>query len=189
MSFYTYLEKEHNYTSYQIRLVHYVITALLSEFSKFMIMGLFFHFLSLLPEFIFCIVIFSFLRRYSGGLHCSSYLSCLLLTFFYLFCCIVILPPCSFSKFTMLLMLTVSIAVIYRIAPVPSHCHAELSAKQCQRYKTVLSGFCFLYFIALFILPVNHFLSCGFWVIIIHSIQLLAAYMKEVILCHFSNEI
>lgn len=189
MSFYTYLEKEHNYTEYQIKLVRYAAISLLSEFTKLIIMGIIFSVLSLLKEYLFCIFIFSFLRFYSGGLHCGSYVSCLSLTFIYLCSCILILPFCNLSKFTLLLMMLFSIIIIYKIAPIPSRYHAPLSTKQYFHYKMRLLKFCFLYLIILFILPFNHYLYCGSWVIIIHAIQLLAAYTKEVILCHFSSEI
>ena len=184
MSFYTYLKTEHNYTDYQIKLVHYVVKSLMSELTKFIIMGIFFLFFSAFPEYLWCTFVLAFLRRYSGGLHFNSYVSCLLVTVSYLFCCIMLLPFTAPPRLVQLLLLILAIIVTYKVAPVPSCYHGKLTSRQDLWYRTLVLTFMFLYFIALFIIPANPYLSCGFWVIIIHSIQPLIAYTKGVYSCH-----
>lgn len=184
MNFYHYLAKEHNYTDYQIKVVRYVLKSLFSEFTKFIIMGIFFFAFSYQLQYLWCMLIFALLRRYSGGLHCNTYLSCLLVTFLYMVSCIMILPLYTPPRLMQLALMVAAIVIMYKTAPVPSQYHAELSSQQTFRYRTFLLTIVFSYFIALFIIPSNQYILCGFWVIIIHSIQLLIAYIKEVYLCH-----
>ena len=147
MSFYTYLKTEHNYTDYQIKLVHYVVKSLMSELTKFIIMGIFFLFFSAFPEYLWCTFVLAFLRRYSGGLHFNSYVSCLLVTVSYLFCCIMLLPFTAPPRLVQLLLLILAIIVTYKVAPVPSCYHGKLTSRQDLWYRTLVLTFMFLYFI------------------------------------------
>lgn len=180
MKLYLYLKEEHGYTDYQIKLVHYVLISLLSEFSKFILMGIFFCYTSNLTYYLFSVSLLLILRRYSGGLHCSSYLACLSTSFFYLYVCITILPQYAPVRFIQLVLLAAAIMIGYYISPIPSPYHKELQSGQIFSYKMVLIVLIFLYFISVFIFPQNRYLATGFWVIMIHMLQLGAAYLKSV---------
>lgn len=179
MNLYSYLKEEHHYTDYQIKLVHYVLMSLLSEFSKFILMGLFFFYTSNLSYYLFSVSLLLILRRYSGGLHCRSYLTCLITSFCYLYVCIMILPQYTPVRFVQLMLLAMTILISYYISPIPSPYHKELQHTQMMSYKMIVVTLIFLYFIIVFILPANRYLTIGFWVIMIHILQLIAAYLRS----------
>lgn len=179
MNLYSYLKEEHHYTDYQIKLVHYVLMSLLSEFSKFILMGLFFYYTSKLSYYLFSVSLLLILRRYSGGLHCKSYPACLITSFCYLYICIMILPQYAPVRFIQLILLAAAIVISYYISPIPSPYHKELQHGQIKSYKMILVILIFLYFVSVFILPPNRYLAIGFWVIMIHILQLIAAYLRN----------
>lgn len=176
---YTYLKKEYHYTDYEIKLIRYSIITILSEISKFILIGLFFYFFSNLFYYLWSSILLIILRRYSGGYHCKTYLSCFIMSFAYMYLCIMALPSLPISKLSQLLLLIFAFFIDYKIAPIPSVYHAKLDSRQIFRYRIYVFLILIFYFFLVLALPESKFLSVGFWVIIIHTLQLLIEFLKR----------
>lgn len=172
-----FLQNELEYTEYQIGLIRYFLLSILSEISKFFIMGLFFSYISCTSYYLWAICILLILRYYSGGLHFNTYWKCFASSFLYLFLCIKLLPLLQFHKALQLIALLVCIIIAYFIVPVPSIYRPDMNTKKKKFYRIHLFLIIFIYFMLVYILPTNTFLTIGVWVIILHILQLLAAYI------------
>lgn len=180
-SFKTFLQTNYHYTDYQIKVMEYFIKTCLSEISKFIFMGIFFACFSAFPYYLYATLILWVLRFCSGGLHCKTYLGCLLFSHTYLCLCILVLPRLYLSMILELILLFMCIVISYFIAPVPSIYRQHITPIRRKQYRTCLIIFLLIHFILTFIFPQNPYLSVGFWVIMIHIIQLITAYAKEVL--------
>lgn len=176
LKFYAALQKHHQFTDYQIKVVHYAIITLVSELSKFLMLGIFFFALGKEREYLWTILNFSFLRRYSGGFHCKTYIGCISMSFLYSLLCIAVLPNIVISAAVQRVFLCVSMAVLAVIAPVPSVYHAELDKTERVKCRTIVLAIVIVYFILVSGLSQNSFFKIGFWVIMIHTIQLMITY-------------
>ena len=180
MKLYDDLQKYHNYTDYQIKLVQYALKSIFSEISKFGILVVFFLLIGKLPEFLLAALPLLFFRRYNGGLHCNTYLTCLLASFLFFFVGIVILPSWISVPFAVGLVLMAAMTVLIPlIAPVKSKYHAEVEPARIRKYKlwtlAVMAGLTLLYWK----LPQNPYMINGFWIVMLHAIQLSVAYIKK----------
>lgn len=63
-----------------IEKMEYTIESFFNEFSKFLIFSLIFILLNKFTYFIFCYIAFVTLRVFSGGIHCSNYLNCFIIS-------------------------------------------------------------------------------------------------------------
>lgn len=180
-NFKTFLQTNYHYTDYQIKVMDYCIKTCLSEISKFIFMGIFFSCFSAFHYYLYATLILWILRFCSGGLHCKTYIGCLLFSLTYLILCILLLPRFILSTFWTLVLLLMCIVTAYFIAPVPSIYRQHITPIRRKQYRTYLIIFLFIHFIFTFIFPQNQYLSVGFWVIMIHMIQLSIAYTKEVL--------
>ncbi len=179
LNLYTYLKNEYNYTEYETKLIRYTIITVLSEVSKFTLIGLFFYLFCNLFYYLWSAIILIILRRYSGGYHCRTYLSCFIFSFVYMYLCIILLPLVHIEKFIQLLLLVLTFLVVYKIAPIPSVYHAKLNKKQIHRYRICIFTIIIIYFLLVLLLPNSRFLSVDFWTIIIHTLQLLIEFLKR----------
>lgn len=180
-NFKTFLQTNYHYTDYQIKVMDYFIKTCLSEISKFMLMGFFFSYFSAFPYYLYATLILWVLRFCSGGLHCKTYMGCLLFSHTYLVLCILVLPRLYLSTIWELILLLMCIVISYFIAPVPSIYRQHITSNHRKQYRTYLFIFLFIHFIFTFIFPQNQYLTVGFWVIMIHMLQLTIAYAKEVL--------
>lgn len=179
MDFYNWMQKKYCFTDYQVKVFHYFIISIFSEISKFTIMGIFFYVAGRLPLYLWGVCLLSVLRFYSGGLHCKTYMGCLLSSFAYMLACVQLLPSFPVNRLLQLIFLLVAIIIAYYIAPIPSAYRpapTETKARQCKLQLFIIM---FLYSILVFICPQNLFTLTGFWVIMIHTLQLIVAYLKK----------
>lgn len=179
MNLYTYLKNEYNYTEYETKLIRYTIITVLSEVSKFTLIGLFFYLFSNLFYYLWSATILIILRRYSGGYHCKTYFSCFIFSFVYMYLCIILLPLVHIEKSIQILILILAFLIVYKVAPIPSSYHAKLNSKQIYRYRIYIFTIIIIYFFLVLLLPNSKFLSIGFWTIIIHTLQLLTEFLKR----------
>lgn len=175
---YHHLKNNLHYTDYQIRVLHYFFLTTGSEISKLALIGCYFYLWGKLDIYFFSIILLWFLRFCSGGLHQKTYLRCLAVSFSYLVLCIQILPVIPLPKPAVLLLLTAAAIAGYRIGPIPSPFRKHITAAQKAKYRRIqLWGF-FFYLAILFITPLNTCLLTGFWVIMIHILQLYVAHRR-----------
>ena len=128
-----------------------------------------------LPAYLFSLLIMLFLRCSTGGLHFYTYAGCLLASITYIYFAIFILPNLLLLAFMQLLLLLLCVVVCYHIGPVVSKYRAKPSQTLFTRGRNTTCTFIFIYALILYIMPANHLMNVGFWVIILHSLQLIIA--------------
>jgi accessory gene regulator protein AgrB len=128
-----YIQKKYDFNSYQIAQLKFFFLTLISELSKIIILGIYFidqYFL-----FIWCLLIFHLMRTTTGGIHCRNYISCLAVSFFFFFLCISVLANININKTTELILLLICTFIDYKIGPVISPIHMDLSIKSISNSK------------------------------------------------------
>lgn len=172
-----HLRNKYNLTNYQIAQIIFLFKTLLSELSKMVIMGLLFH----KHFFVYCFALFVmvFLRTTTGGLHFYTYWGCLFMSMAYMGLSVVILPMLSIPLPIKLCMLICAIIICYIIGPITSKYRPANPPKQIRTLQKICIFFIFIYSITLYIVPENPYLTTGFWVIILHSLQLIAGKIKK----------
>lgn len=170
---YELLKEQYEFSDYQIAQLGYLGKTFLSEFSKLLIMGIFFR--KQLSVYLFAIVVMVLLRTATGGIHCRKYVSCFLVTFSYLFLALTVLPVIPVNKVFQLILLFLCMLCNYYIGPVTSKVHAALKTQLVKRVKIQAFLVIFFYLTLTYIIPENPYISAGFWIIILHTLQLAAA--------------
>lgn len=173
----TFLKEKYGLTSYQAAQISFVCKTLGSELSKLLIMGLLFH--NCLPYYFFSLFVMLILRCLMGGLHFYTYWGCLASSILYIFCAIYVLPNISLPSYLQLTTLAASIGLCYLIGPVISKYRPDACRKHFKRNTNFACKFIFFYALLLYVIPENNYSIIGFWVIILHSLQLLAAKIYE----------
>lgn len=172
-----FLKNTYGFTNYQVAQLEFLGKTLLSEISKLIIMGFFFY--DRLEIYLAAILMLLLLRTSTGGFHCKTYLSCLLVSFLYMVVCIRILPLIPINKFLGILMLLACLLINYRIGPVTSAIHMPLSEKNKQKGRlralVIIVSFIFISCI----IPEQKLFTVCFWVIIVHSLQLIYAKIQK----------
>lgn len=167
------LKEQYEFSDYQIAQLEYLGKTFLSEFSKLLIMGFFFR--KQLSVYLFAVVVMVLLRTATGGIHCRKYISCFLVTFSYLFLALTVLPVIPINKVFQLILLFLCMLCNYYIGPVTSQVHAALRNQLVKRVKIQAFLVIFFYLTLTYIIPENPYISAGFWIIILHTLQLAAA--------------
>ena len=174
------IQNMYGYSDYEMALIKYSVTAMLSEVSKIVILSIFYLSIGKFDLFVAFSILLIFLRINGGGYHCKHYVTCLMLSFFISICATIILPFIFIpNHILMLIFLTICLYITYYVGPIPSPFRPTPSSiliKQCNIR-------CFLV-ISLFIIVVSIFntntvikpyLIVGFWTIILHTLQLIIA--------------
>jgi len=168
-----HLKEKYHLSSYQIAQLTFLGKTLFSETSKILIMGIIFQKYLLL--YVFALFIMIILRCTTGGLHFYTYLGCLFTSTIYIWLAIILLPKILIPLNLKIVLLLISILVCYHIGPIPSKYRPPFSDDFIKRCKKTISYFIFLYTLILYIMPKSTYLTVGFWIIILHSLQLIAA--------------
>lgn len=172
-SMHEFLKEQYQFSDFQIAQLQYTWKTFSSEFSKLLIMGLIFR--HILGRYVFAVAIMMLLRTATGGLHCKKYISCFFVSFTYMFLSLVILPSIPVNKVFQLILLFICMLCNYYIGPVTSAVHRPLSEGCTKKVKIQAFLIIFFYLTLTYILPENPYFTCGFWVIILNTLQLTAA--------------
>lgn len=154
----------------------YLVLTFLSESSKLIVLGFIFH--KEIELYLFSVLVLFLLRSATGGMHCKRYWSCFLMSFTYLFLCINVLPMIELPKSAMLAILLLCCIVTYYIGPVISADRLQLTSVQCHRRKIQVFFVIFFYMIFMYILPESSYVVSGFWIVVLHAVQLSFAALK-----------
>lgn len=154
----------------------YLVLSFLSEASKLLILALLFQ--RKIEIFAFSVLVLFFLRTTTGGLHCKKYWSCFLVSFGYLLLCIDILHMIALSKSIQMIALLICSVVTYYIGPVVSKTRPQPTSQKRRRLKLQAFVVIFGYLIGLYILPESSYITSGFWIVVLHAIQLSFAELK-----------
>ena len=115
------IQKMYGYSDYEMALIKYSVTAMLSEISKIVILSIFYLFIGKFDLFVAFSALLIFLRINGGGYHCKHYITCLMLSFFISLCATVILPLIYIpNHILMLIFLTICLFITYYVGPIPS---------------------------------------------------------------------
>ena len=172
-----FLKSTYQFTDYQIAQLGFLVKTLSSDISKIFIIGLFF--LKELPFFFVSMLIIAILRTSTGGLHCKTYLSCLVASWFYIVFTIKFLPLLPIQQIPAIVMLVLCAVTDYCIGPVTSDVHGLLTETSIRkgRLTTLLTIMFFLCLMVFF--PKNTYVITGFWIITSHTLQLIVAKIRK----------
>uniref|UniRef100_UPI0040562C58 accessory gene regulator B family protein n=1 Tax=Agathobacter sp. TaxID=2021311 RepID=UPI0040562C58 len=168
-----HLKEKYHLSNYQIAQLIFLAKTFFSEASKILIMGIIFH--KQLPLYFFALFIMLLLRCSTGGLHFYTYTGCLVTSVIYVWLAIVFLPNIKIPFNIKLLLLLICAIVCYHIGPVPSKYRPPFRDHFIQKCKSIVSSFIFFYSLFLYVMPESTYSTVGFWIIILHSLQLLIA--------------
>lgn len=172
-----FLKNTYGFSNYQIAQLGYLGKTILAEISKLLIMG--FIFRNELDVYFIAIITLLLLRTSTGGLHCKTFLTCLLSSFLYMFTCIKILPVFSLNTFVKTFLLLICMFINYKFAPLTSDYHMPMTEdnKQKGRIRALLVISLFLIFSCT--MPENEYITVCFWIIIVHSLQFIYAKIRK----------
>lgn len=161
---------------YEFELRKFIFLAFLSEFSKIIIFAFIFYSLDFFTEYWFSLFFLFLYRGNSGGIHCKHYTSCLLLSFAVLYSNVKLGLSIFLAKDIMLLISIICALICYLLTPVQAKTRPPASKELIKKakYKTLLSILLFIVFLLLTKATIA--VNLGFWMLILHTIQLIIAY-------------
>lgn len=172
-----YLQNTYHLTGYQAAQVIFLFKTLLSEFSKMLIMGILFY--GHWGEYCFALLIMLFLRSTTGGIHFDTYIGCLCMSIAYVGLSVLILPLLTLTAPTKITILLLSGIICFLIGPVPSKYRPALPKNRKNALRLLSAGFILLYTLLTLVFPNIAILDIGFFIIILHSLQLLIAKIRK----------
>lgn len=172
-----HLKDTYHLSNYQISQIFFLFKTLASEVSKILIMGILFH--NQLSLYLFALVIMLFLRSAMGGLHFYTYAGCLIVSVLYIWLAVYVLPHITVGSYLQIAALLVCILICNYIGPIISKYRPDVCKERFNQCKKFITLFIFLYALILYIIPENKYLYVGFWVIILHSLQLIVAKIRK----------
>lgn len=172
-----YLKEKHHVSNYEIAQIEFLFKTIFSELSKMVIMGILFH--EHLGLYLFALCVMLYLRTSTGGLHFYTYIGCLTGSILYVGSAIILLPNIILPSYLQLGALLISILTCYRIGPVVSKYRQEPSPQKFQHCRNITCTGIFVYALITYIMPENQYIIVGFWIIILHSLQLPIAKIRK----------
>ncbi len=172
-----FLKEKYQLSNYQIAQLAFVFKTYLGELSKMLIMGFLFH--RQLKLYLFLLFLMCLLRSFSGGIHFYTYKGCLLGSIIYMGTVIYILSRIEPPVYLQLFGLLICIISCYAIGPVLSKYRTNFPEKQLCFCRNITCLIIFAYAIITYIIPANPYSISGFWMIILHSLQLYVAKIRK----------
>ena len=157
----------------------FFLKGFLSDFSKALIFFIPFYFLGLHKEFLWGIFFLVFFRIFNGGIHCRTYWGCLLLSFVIFSSGIIagtkihlVFPDREIIIIICGLLVIWCTPVVAKSRPIPTK-----RAKTISKINTsvILS----IFLIINFLMESNTYLNIGCWFLILHTLQLVVAYVRR----------
>ncbi len=174
-----YMTNEMNLSLSEQKFIIYKLKCIFNDFSKFIIISIFFAFVGLFKEFLFASMISIPLRIYSGGLHFKHYLSCFLFSFGYFILLIYGLSAISLPIYLSIILMILCSIINFCLSPIQSASRPPLPIAESQRVKQksfMLSLYCMLIILLFYQTPLA---SVGYWTILLHSVQLIIANLQK----------
>lgn len=168
-----YIQKKYDFTDYQTAQLQFLWKSSLSELSKIIVLALLFH--NQIMDFLVAALLLCSLRIFSGGIHCKTYLGCLITSVGFFVLILKIANPITLPHTLEFILLLLCILIGYYISPITAKCRIQLENKVIAYCRGIYITLLFLFVIALYIFPQNPHLHIGFWVIIFQTLQLIVA--------------
>lgn len=166
-------------TKYEKAILLFYLKGTLSDLSKALIFFFIFYILGLHKEILWGLFFLLIFRVFSGGIHCKTYIRCLLLSFVILSSGVMlgsfIFLPKHFS--IPISFLCGMLTIIF--SPVLASSRPVLTTHEIKQAK-IHEGIVLICFEMLFIFSeAKSYLNIGFWILVIHTIQLIVAYVRR----------
>lgn len=171
------LKRKYQISNYQMAQLNFFFKTIFSELSKMLIMGVLFH--RHLNLYLMALFVMLFMRCLSGGLHFYTYWGCLVSSILYMWLAIYLLPHAILPSYLQLCALLTSFLICYLTGPVVSKYRPEPSLQHSKHCINLCCTGIFVFAVILYIIPENRAMTVGLWVIILHSLQLLAAKIRK----------
>ncbi|MBO5388954.1 MAG: accessory gene regulator B family protein [Lachnospiraceae bacterium] len=161
-------------TQYEKSILLFFIKGTLSDLSKSLIFFFVFFILGFLKEFFYGLFFLFLFRIFSGGIHCKTYLKCLLVSFVILssgigWGCYILIP----HRYAIILATLCGIITVL-LTPTLAPTRPAPSKKNKNRAK-LHEGIVIFLFIILLTFKYNVFVNIGLGMLILHTIQLIVA--------------
>ena len=156
----------------------YSLQNLIGEFSKILLMFLFFLPFNLHGYFLRAVLALAIIRMYTGGLHFKTYGGCLMFSLTFFSARILLTKFCVLPQLGYLLVGLIGLIVIGLISPITSKSRPNYSIHQRRTFKTMGCLIISLHLLGCLILKNNPYFISSVWVILLQAIQLILA--KEV---------
>lgn len=173
-----YIQKKYHYSNYQIAQLKFLFKTIFSELSKIFIMGIIFY--KIFPQYVLTLFFMLFLRSISGGLHFYTYIGCLGMSILFIGLSLLLFTFITIPLYAKGCLLLISILICHLTGPVASKYRPPRSTRSKTKLRDITCSFIFLYTLLMYIIPENSYIQIGFWVIILHSLQLsLAKHIRK----------
>ena len=168
------IEAIYDFSEYELKVIRYVITALLYDLSKLILLGVFFYYFGKLPDFLCALIPFFLLRTRNGGIHTKSYWTCLMMTFLVFVPVVMILPMYAplYSLARLVLMIPCAMTE-FALGPLLSHRKVMLDKTGIQKNRIASFHVVLVISILMFLFPKNSYLLASFWMVVFHAVQLI----------------
>lgn len=161
------------------KLKEYYIKCFITEISKIIIFLLIFVYMGLTTEYLIALFFLMLLRSNGGGLHFNHYASCLVISFMFLYGSIYLAQHITPPTFSMYLSIIICAITGYHLVPITCKKRPKATTKQVQRCKNKTTVIIILFILLICFCPHNTYFFIGFWTIILHILQLIAAKLIE----------
>lgn len=165
--------------AYQKKLREYYIKAFVSEVSKIIIFLIIFLVLDLVKEYFIALLALMLLRNHGGGLHFKHYISCLAVSFLFLFLSIQLALTCQPGHLIISFSILICAALGYVLVPVTSSNRPPATEQQKKHSKRNTLLIILTFFILICVCPLNLYVYIGFWTTVLHILQLIIAHMVQ----------
>ena len=166
------IQKRYGFTDYQIAQLKYTFTILFSESSKFVMIALFYR--NCFSVYLYAAILLSILRLSTGGLHVKTYWGCFAASFAFFYAAIRILPEFHIPKVVLSVLIIGCMIAIYLIGPVASIFRTQPEGNTKKRL-VAQSLIVISIHLILFCMFDSIYFTVGSWIIILQSMQLIAA--------------
>lgn len=170
---------KHTLNDYDKSIINFYIRGTLSDLSKTFLLFLIFYFLNLHQELLCGVFFLMLFRVFSGGIHCSTYFSCFLLSFAVLSSGVFMGLNMFLSKGGMIPLCILCSIIIICLSPVMSSSRPKLTSRELIITKIKLSIILMGFALTIVFLDTNSYINIGFWILIIHTVQLAVAYVRR----------
>ncbi len=168
-----------NLNSKEQKFLIFRLKCILYDISKLILFTAFFAVMHKLSGFIFAFLIFYPIRQISGGLHFKHYFSCLVFSFVYMLLVVAVLSPLTLELAVVVPILAVCATVIYAIGPIRPPSRPALSKQEfAEHRKKAFSIVCYEAVLVVLFFD-SELASVGYWTIILHTLQLVIAFIVK----------
>lgn len=172
-------QKSSTLTEYELELREYYWKCFISEFSKIIIFFIIALPLGLVKEFFVALILLMTLRTTGGGLHLSHYLSCLLVSFSFLYGSIFLAQYIQPGKILICICSLLFSVMAYYLVPITSNNRPEATYVQIRKCKKNTFIVILFLLVLMCICPISIYSYIGFWTIALHVFQLVIAHFMK----------